>query len=185
MPLNDAACRQAPAKATRIRVTVLVTRAAILSRFLLVAKARFRRCEKLTAMQLEAVFDDAIRTHALQVFPEYRDCISAKAGDHTVRKLAQCWDKMVKDKTPLGQFWSFSSYGALAYWGNNEQPVVRLEAVVARNNVDWITTIRRNMNHTLSDDEQQVLLPSGTPIRLLRMRIGRGSLPMTSKSRTT
>lgn len=48
MPLNDAACGQAPAKAKRIRVAVLVTRAAILSRFLLVAKVRFRRREKLT-----------------------------------------------------------------------------------------------------------------------------------------
>ncbi len=94
MPLNDAACGQAPAKAKRIRVAVLVTQAAILSRFFLAAKARFRRCEKLT-------------------------------------------------------------------------------------------TIRQNMNHTLGGDEQQVLLPSGMPIRLLGMRIGRGSLPMTSKSRTT
>ena len=64
---------------------------------------------------------------------------------------------------------------------------VFLSAVVARNSIDWITTIRRNMNYTLGEDEQEIFLPSGTPVRLTRVEFDEdgkwAELPIRNKNR--
>ena len=59
---------------------------------------------------------------------------------------------------------------------------------VGRNDIDWITTIRRNMNYTLGEDEQEAFIASGTPIRLMSMKMEDGNggwiaLPISNPNR--
>lgn len=75
---------------------------------------------------------------------------------------------MSGDNSPLGTFWSFS-HGEV-FWGDAEQGELHMQAVVAANHIDWITTIRRNMNYVIGEDELEVFLPAGTPVTLMAMK---------------
>ena len=79
---------------------------------------------------------------------------------------------------PLGMFWAFCEESAEAHWGNFDHTELLFEAVVASEKIDWITTIRRNMNYVLGDDEQEVSLKSGTPLRLIRATVDGKPLPI-------
>lgn len=74
----------------------------------------------------------------------------------------------------LGEFWSFR--GGEAHWGHNAQAgskSVYLLALVNPAQVDWITTFRRNANYALGDDESEIALQPGTPLRLIGLTVDR------------
>lgn len=90
---------------------------------------------------------------------------------------------LASDDSPLGEFWSFAR--GEAFWGNSDHGTCRMKAVVATNAIDWITTIRRNMNYVVGEDEMEVSLPKGTPVRLLSVRYKREEIPVGNPDRRT
>lgn len=72
----------------------------------------------------------------------------------------------------LGEFWSFR--GGEAHWGHTAQSgskTVTLLAVVDPALVDWVTTFRRNANYSLGDDESEIALQPGTPLKLIGLAV--------------
>jgi hypothetical protein len=82
---------------------------------------------------------------------------------------------IIQGKCPhLGEFWSFR--GGEAHWGHtapNGSKSVFILALVDPANVDWITTIRRNANYNLGDDESEITLRPDTPLTLVNIMVDR------------
>ena len=66
----------------------------------------------------------------------------------------------------LGEFWSFTT--GQVFWGGDEGELY-FEAIVHKNHIDWKTSIRRNVNYVLGEEENEVFIPKGTPIIVNRM----------------
>lgn len=79
---------------------------------------------------------------------------------------------IVNGRNPhLGEFWSFNNpEGHWARAGDNDHNVI-LTALVKPKDIDWVTTIRRNANWTLGDDENEITLRHGTPLHLIEMLV--------------
>lgn len=70
---------------------------------------------------------------------------------------------------PLGTFWSYS-FGE-PHWHIRSGTSVRIIAEVDPSKVDWITTIRRNANYLYGDDEWEIALSPGTPLKLVLIAV--------------
>lgn len=70
---------------------------------------------------------------------------------------------------PLGTFWSYS-FGQ-PHWYLHGGTNVRLIAEVDPGKVDWVTTIRRNANYLYGDDEWEIALSPGTPLKLVALAV--------------
>ena len=67
--------------------------------------------------------------------------------------------------SPLGVFWSVEN--PEPFWGEEGAPVMIFEAVVAVDAIDWVTTIRRNMDCLNGDYEMEISLTPGTRVQLV------------------
>lgn len=78
----------------------------------------------------------------------------------------------------LGEYWSFRE-GA-AFW-HDERYGSELNMVASVNPrmVDWVTTLRRNMNFNLGDDEAEIFIASGTPLTLHKLTYHGADVPIT------
>ncbi len=90
---------------------------------------------------------------------------------------------LASGRTRLGEFWSFS--GGRAFWGNDEHSECHMKALVASNAIDWITTMRRNMNYVFGEEEMEVFLPKGTPVRLVAMTFAGKAIAIRNPERQT
>jgi hypothetical protein len=85
----------------------------------------------------------------------------------------------------LGEFWSFAN--GQMFWhdqGSKGRSELIMRAVVAPSDIDWITTIRRNMNYVIGEEELEVFLPAGTPLRLVGLTFKGASIPVSNAQRT-
>lgn len=74
----------------------------------------------------------------------------------------------------LGSFWTYSNQGEFySPWGEGSPDTtgVLFTALVDMNSVDWITTMRRNLDYELGEDESEIFIPAGEPITLLKMNV--------------
>ncbi len=71
-------------------------------------------------------------------------------------------------KSPLGIYWSTSS-GVIPYGAtpDNSKKEVVLEAIIQKNDIDWIETIRSRMDYLNGDVEHEIQIKPGTNIQLI------------------
>jgi len=123
-------------------------------------------------------FDYVLRhIEADAVGSRYRIYRALKLSPEAARRLAS-------GDGSLGSFWSFGPAGAEPYWGSEDHDDVLIEAMVRGDQIDWITTIRRNMNYVHGENEQEVFLRPGTPVQLLSVTLVDEDLPVANPRRT-
>ena len=67
----------------------------------------------------------------------------------------------------IGVYWSYEEGAAQAHWGQGGRPYT-LEGQITENAVDWESTIYANLHPSLGEDEKEIRLKDGAPVKLLR-----------------
>jgi hypothetical protein len=55
----------------------------------------------------------------------------------------------------------------VAHWNESPLPELVVTALVPIDDVDWTTTLKRNFNYVLGDDENEIYLPEGVVPRIV------------------
>ena len=70
----------------------------------------------------------------------------------------------------LGIYWSFEKEASEPHWGyrnKGKNILVTFEAVINEKHVDWVSTIKANLNFNTGREEKEITLFKNTPIKLL------------------
>ena len=99
-----------------------------------------------------------------------------KNGRVTVwRKITvkESWmDHLAKEGKHLGVYWSWDPDAADTHWGDYSKPSKALiEAEVPENGVDWEGTLINNIEPFTGDDEKEIKLFKGVPLKILSVEI--------------
>lgn len=86
-------------------------------------------------------------------------------------------------RTPLGVFWCWDPSwcgGADAYWdaeGCSDLPLLHVSASVPVSSVDWQATMLCAMDYLCGDDERELRLKAGAPLRITGVEVGTDKVP--------
>jgi len=99
-----------------------------------------------------------------------------KGGRITVwRKItvSEDWmDHFSKEGKHLGIYWTWDPDAAETHWGDyTKKSVALIEAEVSENGVDWKRTIRANIEPAIGDDEKEITLNKGIPLKIVSIEI--------------
>lgn len=103
-----------------------------------------------------------------------RDII--KNGKVTVwRKITvkESWlDHLAKEGKHLGVYWSWDPDSADTHWGDyNKKSVALIEAEAPENGVDWEETLVANIQPMMGDDEKEIKLHRGVPLKIVSIEM--------------
>ena len=103
-----------------------------------------------------------------------------KNGRVTVwRKITvkESWmDHLAKEGKHLGVYWSWDPDAADTHWGDfNKKSVALIEAEVPENGVDWEETLVANIQPMIGEDEKEIKLHRGVPLKIISIEMD-GSL---------
>ena len=73
---------------------------------------------------------------------------------------------LLKKGKHLGIYWSWDENAAEAHWGSGNQKRITLKSNIKEEYVNWIDTIKLNMNISLGDEEKEIRLFKNTPIKI-------------------
>lgn len=77
-----------------------------------------------------------------------------------------------KDRLDLGIYWSYTKEGAEAHWGEGGDTVlVNIGTTVSLDQVDWKSTFIVKLQIDHADDEQEVRLFKGVPIKIKELSV--------------
>lgn len=99
-----------------------------------------------------------------------------KNGKVTVwRKITvkESWmDHLVKEGKHLGVYWSWDPDAADTHWGDfSKKSVALIEAEVPENGVDWEETLVANIQPMMGEDEKEIKLHRGVPLKIISIEI--------------
>jgi hypothetical protein len=99
-----------------------------------------------------------------------------KGGRITVwRKItvSEDWmDHFSKEGKHLGIYWTWDPDAAETHWGDyTKKSVALIEAEVPENGVDWNRTVRANIEPAIGDDEKEITLNKGVPLKIVSVEI--------------
>jgi hypothetical protein len=99
-----------------------------------------------------------------------------KNGRVTVwRKItvSEDWmDHFIKEGKHLGIYWTWDPDAAETHWGDySKKSVALIEAEVPENGVDWEKTLRINIEPFIGDDEKEITLNKGVPLKIVSVEI--------------
>ena len=118
-------------------------------------------------------YDIKLKLEDLVIF--YRSQI-IKNGKVTVWRritVGDSWiDHLSKKGKHLGVYWSWDPDAAEAHWGDSDKKFSALiEAEVSENGVDWEQTLIANIQPFTGDDEKEITLNKGVPLKILSIEI--------------
>lgn len=79
-----------------------------------------------------------------------------------------------KEGKRLGIYWSFDRNAAEAHWGYNQDGkniYAKIEAIVDEKYIDWVDTIKCNLNFYTGEEEKEIRLFKNTPIKIEKLWI--------------
>jgi hypothetical protein len=78
-----------------------------------------------------------------------------------------------KEGLHLGIYWSYEKDVAEAHWGYNKDTnlYARIESSVDEKHVNWIDTIKANLNFATGDEEKEIRLFKGTLLKIENLEI--------------
>jgi len=77
-------------------------------------------------------------------------------------------EHLIKQGKHLGIFWSFEEGTAEAHWGKfgSGQVKVKIKSITKEDYIDWKGTLIANMDPSIGEDEKEIRLARGTPIKI-------------------
>lgn len=84
---------------------------------------------------------------------------------------------------PLGEFWT-SENQYIEGWGDENQKHVLIHGLVKTQDIDWKTSIIRNMNYSHGDHEKELTLFQDVPINILDIHIENEKIQKINPNRT-
>jgi hypothetical protein len=81
-------------------------------------------------------------------------------------------DHLEREGKHLGIYWTWDPDAADTHWGDYSKPSkVLIEAEVPENGVDWEKTLITNIEPFTGDDEKEITLIKGVPLRILSIEM--------------
>jgi hypothetical protein len=81
-------------------------------------------------------------------------------------------DHLEREGKHLGIYWTWDPDAADTHWGDYSKPSkVLIEAEVPENGVDWEKTLIMNIEPFTGDDEKEITLFKGVPLKILSIEI--------------
>jgi hypothetical protein len=81
-------------------------------------------------------------------------------------------DHLEREGKHLGIYWTWDSDSADTHWGDYSKPSkVLIEAEVPENGVDWEKTLITNVEPFTGDDEKEITLIKGVPLKILSVEM--------------
>ena len=81
-------------------------------------------------------------------------------------------DHLEREGKHLGIYWTWDPDAADTHWGDYSKPSkVLIEAEVPENGVDWEKTLIMNIEPFTGDDEKEITLFKGVPLKILSVEI--------------
>ena len=81
-------------------------------------------------------------------------------------------DHLEREGKHLGIYWTWDPDSADTHWGDYSKPSkVLIEAEVPENGVDWEKTLIMNIEPFTGDDEKEITLFKGVPLKILSVEI--------------
>ena len=81
-------------------------------------------------------------------------------------------DHLEREGKHLGIYWTWDPDAADTHWGDYSKPSkVLIEAEVPENGVDWEKTLITNVEPFTGDDEKEITLIKGVPLRILSIEM--------------
>lgn len=74
----------------------------------------------------------------------------------------------------LGIYWAFEKNAAEAHWGHNndnKKLYARIEALVDENKINWLDTVKVNLNFDTGEEEKEIRLFKNTPLKVEQIEI--------------
>lgn len=91
-------------------------------------------------------------------------------------------DILTDSEIPLGEYWTCVNQ-VVDGWGDIDKCSVFIEASVALSDINWKTTILRNMNYVYGDDEVEIALSPGTPVLVNSISVEGEPVPVACPER--
>jgi len=88
------------------------------------------------------------------------------------------WINNLNDVKRLGIYWSYKKDAAEPHWGynNKEKPnLITLESEINQDYIDWIETIKMNMNPSY-EEEKEIRLFKNTPLKITNIYLNDKSI---------
>ena len=84
---------------------------------------------------------------------------------------------------PLGDFWtSHNQY--IEGWGDENNKHILIHGLIKKDDIDWKTSVIRNMNYLYGDDEQELTLFKDVPINIISIHIENKKIQKINPIRT-
>ncbi|MFA5489833.1 MAG: hypothetical protein WC284_11535 [Candidimonas sp.] len=96
----------------------------------------------------------------------------------SIRVNKKVVDGIVKERIRLGNYWTFDANKAESKWSFSYDKPITINGLVEPRNVDWITTIRRNMDYMYGDYEDEIYLKTGTPVYVIDIETPDMTIPV-------
>lgn len=72
----------------------------------------------------------------------------------------------------LGIYWSWDPEATDTHWGDfSKRSVALIEAEVSENGVDWEKTLRSNVEPSIGEEEKEITLNKGVPVKILSIEV--------------
>ena len=98
---------------------------------------------------------------------------NGKATVWRAMTVTSSWlDHLEREGKHLGIYWTWDPDAADTHWGDYSKPSkVLIEAEVPENGVDWEKTLITNIEPFTGDDEKEITLIKGVPLRILSIEM--------------
>ncbi len=86
-----------------------------------------------------------------------------------------------KEGKHLGIYWTWDPDAADTHWGDySKKSVALIEAEAPENGVDWEETLRINVEPFIGDDEKEITLNKGVPLKILSIEVDGNPVDISS-----
>ena len=95
--------------------------------------------------------------------------------------VKESWlDHLAKEGKHLGVYWSWDPDAADTHWGDfSKKSTALIEAEVPENGVDWEETLVANIQPMIGDDEKEIQLYRGVPLKIVSIEIDNSLVDLT------
>lgn len=95
--------------------------------------------------------------------------------------VKESWlDHLAKEGKHLGVYWSWDPDAADTHWGDfSKKSTALIEAEVPENGVDWEETLVANIQPMMGDDEKEIKLHRGVPLKIISIEIDNSPADLT------
>ena len=115
---------------------------------------------------VDRAYEEWYNRYSIIIYEHYRRTWPAKVWrEMTLNNIQEL------KKEGFGIYWSYEEGAAEAHWsGAPDGKHYTFEASINESDVDWDSTLLTNLNPSLGDDEKELTLKEGAPIKLLRWK---------------